>query len=404
MSAIDEISDFELKATLERFVLASRLPTAPELVGAEHFATPELHDLGRAGATADKAQRTAVIAALAEALGDMAPMGAARTAVFIGAAIEGGFDAAVSAPAIAARFTRWVDELHAIFHRASDDAQFESLLELAASDEERELTAASELMGRGVVAHLRAHAPSRERLRADGAFRERLDRLAGIDAACHWVNELMQMSSGRLIVLLPFLNRGFDVVYENIIWNFQLFSLLQDALAQQPGGIAGAERLPPSKLALYRGEFDAPRDPVGGGGGGNSRAADNEACFHFGNLRATSPEIDLGSMVFGEPGPESIPAVDGARVLILWPLRMARCWNGFTATPIQGVLSDVRVERELPGEELAKWITQLGVGADRKIKAPGTAGPRGIRRQIPPTKHGEERVNTGARRPWWKFW
>jgi hypothetical protein len=400
MSAIDEISDFELKAAVERYVLASRLPTAPELVGAEHFATPELQDLGNVGAKADKAQRRAVIAALAESLDDMVPMGAARTAVFIGAAIERGSDASVSAPAMADRFTRWVNELDAIFRRAPEDADFESLLELAASDEERELAAASELMGRGVVAHLRAHAPSRERLRGDAAFREKLEGMAGMDAACHWVNELMQMSSGRLVVLLPFLNRGFDVVYENIMWNFQLFSLLQDALAQQPGRIVGAERLPPRKLALYRGEFDAPGDP----GRDNARAADNEAGFHFGTFRATSPEVDCGSMVFGEPGPESIPNVDGARVLILWPLRMARCWNGFTPTPIQGVVSDVRVERELPGEELAKWIAQLGVNADRNVKATDRVGHKNVRQQVVPIGQSDQRATGRARRPWWRFW
>lgn len=180
---------------------------------------------------------------------------------------------------------------------------------------------------------------------------ERLAELAaGLrDSDAHWLDVLLgaQMDA-EWLVLCPVEGRGFRVVLDGIVGNFDLHALLADALV--PRGIAG-ERNPIDVIARVRGETSvSSRDFVAGAWNLYTARA---AGFDLSDPRAAP----VGTWIWGEGLPRDVPAVDGVRTLLVGPPAYARTWSiprTFSALPAR-----IDVARELGREEVEAALEGL---------------------------------------------
>ncbi|PSK98909.1 hypothetical protein CLV63_104133 [Murinocardiopsis flavida] len=148
------------------------------------------------------------------------------------------------------------------------------------------------------------------------------------------VRALLRMAEATSAVVLDRASgRGFRVLFEGIGDNFQLHTLLADALVGGQGrGLAG-ERPDPRWTASF---VDSDPDPAAGvvHGWWNMVTAD-------------------GSWVWNEGVPADIPMVEGERVLVLEEQPYERTWNAGRVHPqVRGWLD---VDEELTPAEAATW-------------------------------------------------
>ena len=127
--------------------------------------------------------------------------------------------------------------------------------------------------------------------------------------------------------------RGFQVFFEGIGDNFQLHTLLADALVGEEGqGLSGPRPDPRWTAAFTSADPDPEAGPVRG----------------WWNLLALD-----GSWVWNEGVPGDIPTSEGEHVLVLGRQPYPRVWNAGRRHPhVRGWLD---VDRELFGEELDRW-------------------------------------------------
>ncbi|MFC4562292.1 hypothetical protein ACFO4E_10540 [Nocardiopsis mangrovi] len=148
------------------------------------------------------------------------------------------------------------------------------------------------------------------------------------------VRALLRMSEATSAVVLDRASRrGFRVLFDGIGDNFQLHTLLADALVGPEGrGLAG-ERPDPRWTASFR---DADPDP------------DARVVRGWWNLVALD-----GSWVWNEGVPADIPTSEGEHLLILDEQPYPRSWSAGRRHPhVRGWLE---VEAELPAEEAERW-------------------------------------------------
>lgn len=164
------------------------------------------------------------------------------------------------------------------------------------------------------------------------------------------VAELLRMSEvSRVLVLDRATWRGFRVRFDGVSDNFQLHTLLANALIGKEGCRLPGTRPDPRWVAA---SLDASVDPL----------AD-----------VVRGEWDLvggdGTWVGNEACPGDIPEVDGERVLILEPQSLLHSWRAGRRHPhITGVLA---VLEELHPDEAAAWWARMHpTGAVRHPQAP----------------------------------
>ncbi|MFC3997526.1 hypothetical protein ACFOVU_16455 [Nocardiopsis sediminis] len=148
------------------------------------------------------------------------------------------------------------------------------------------------------------------------------------------VRALLRMAEATSAVVLDRASRrGFRVLFDGIGDNFQLHTLLADALIGPEGrGLAG-ERPDPRWTASFR---DADPDP------------DARVVRGWWNLVAAD-----GSWVWNEGVPADIPTSEGEHLLILDEQPYARSWSAGRRHPhVRGWLE---VEAELSAEEAERW-------------------------------------------------
>jgi hypothetical protein len=276
-----------------------------------------------------------------------APRGAGFLAVWLGGGVENGADPEPAIPHLVTALLKWSRTIS--LPENDEDSAGE-----AVADEET--LAGLEWLGQGLVAHL-ARCPA---ARAAYATREdvlaELERVEQVSVGCLWVRELLSKRSGTLIVIHVAGRKGVRVGYENISKCFHLFTLLQAALA---GRMPGARRVPAGTVAIARGERDG--------------EASDSAWWHYGP--GTVPEANVVASIWGEAGPESIPAVDGEQVMLLWPPQLAgRSWDAnFFLPRIEAAPARVHVIEDLSPEELGLWWAKL-------------------------------KLSTAVPKPWWRLW
>lgn len=164
------------------------------------------------------------------------------------------------------------------------------------------------------------------------------------------VAELLRMSEvSRALVLDRASSRGFRVRFDGVSDNFQLHTLLADALIGKEGHRLPGTRPDPRWVAA---SLDAAVDPL----------AD-----------VVRGEWDLvggdGTWVGNEASPGDIPLVDGERVLVLEPQSLLHSWRAGRRHPhITGAFT---VLEELHPDEAASWWSRMHpAGAVRHPQAP----------------------------------
>jgi hypothetical protein len=282
------------------------------------------------------------IAEAAEALRTLPPQGAAFLAVAIGAAVEGGSNADLSARAIVDLLLSWLPQLPI--------AEGEEAEQYTPTADEVNLLDAFKSLALSVVAHL-ARAPHlRATLAEDLTLLDRLAVLEAYSAGAAWIREMLLRISGSLILLHVPSGRGFQLQFRNIATCFHLFSLIQVAIGEQ---LPGGRKPDPIVAAAARGRT---KDKV-----------NDEAWWHYGDPRAA--KADLRHAIWGEALVREVPVIEGHRVMLLWPaILQGRAWDsGFFGPQLDALMPDVTLESELSTADCAAWFRTLGVRrADRK--------------------------------------
>ncbi|RNL81827.1 hypothetical protein [Halostreptopolyspora alba] len=178
----------------------------------------------------------------------------------------------------------------------------------------------------------------RAAVRADPELHAELTTLAGQLGWALWefedVSALLRIAQAvNATVLDRASGRGFQVRFDGISDNYQLQTLLADALVGQQGqGLAG-HRPDERWSAAYRGS-----------------ATDPEAPTVRGWWKLTAAD---GSAVADEDAPADIPTLDGERVLVLDEPDLTRTWTAGRQYP--QVTASLEVSHELSPHEAAQW-------------------------------------------------
>ncbi|WP_159945104.1 MULTISPECIES: hypothetical protein [unclassified Nocardiopsis] len=164
------------------------------------------------------------------------------------------------------------------------------------------------------------------------------------------VNELLRMAEADTALVLDRASwRGFRVRFDGIGDNFQLHTLLADALIGKEGRRVPGTRPDPRWTAAC---LDAPADPL----------AD-----------VVRGEWDLvggdGTWVGNEACPGDIPVLEGERVLVLEPQTLTHSWRAGRRHP--HIPGSLEVVEEIPSSEAAAWWSRIHpAGAVRHPLAP----------------------------------
>ncbi|RKS06365.1 hypothetical protein DFP74_1993 [Nocardiopsis sp. Huas11] len=152
------------------------------------------------------------------------------------------------------------------------------------------------------------------------------------------VAELLRMAEADSVLVLERASqRGFRVRFDGISDNFQLHTLLADALIGKEGRMLAGTRPDPRWTAAC---LDAPADPL----------AD-----------VVEGEWDLvggdGTWVGNEAVPGDIPVVDGERVLVLETQSLSHSWRAGRRHP--HIIGSLSVVSELPPDQAMAWWARV---------------------------------------------
>lgn len=183
------------------------------------------------------------------------------------------------------------------------------------------------------IARIRAELPARRALAEAAArvapVREDLDDLLGL---------LAVLDDERLVVLHRPTGRGFEVTISGVGENFQLQTLLAATLIgdSADGLLEGVRPDPAWVAAATDGSIEPPGGPI-------------EGQFNL---------VDgYGRWILHEGNPADIPVLDGRRVVVLDPAPYRQTWN--LGRPYCLMRAEVRLDRVLPADEAAGWLTRV---------------------------------------------
>ncbi|WP_343233393.1 hypothetical protein [Streptomonospora sp. PA3] len=232
-----------------------------------------------------------------------------------------------------------------------------------------------------------SQAEVRSTVRADAELRAELvavaNQLSGALAEFAEIRALLRMAEATSALVLDRASgRGFRVLFDGIGDNFQLHTLLADALIGPEGRGLPGRRPDPRWTAAFR---DAPPDPA-------ARVVEG-----WWNLVALD-----GSWVWNEGVPADIPTVDGEHVLVLEEQPYPRSWNAGRRHPM--VRGWLEVEEEIAAEEADAWWGRAAPAAARTPAeadpaAPGVAEPpqEPVPAPAPDTASGRDPTGAPAR-------
>ena len=204
------------------------------------------------------------------------------------------------------------------------------------------------------LAMLSRAATARQAARADGLLMERIEKVAPLHGGVGWLATLLAvLDDEELLVLHPALGRGYRVRISGVADNFQLHTLLADALIGDPdaGRLPGA-RPDPRVAAAAR---DREVDPA---------AETTTGAFNLVGWPGLRPDgaledeqKDGSHWIRGEGAPGDIPAFEGTRVVLLGPAPYSRGWNAGRLFPTMP--ADLRVVEVLNAAMVQQWLQRI---------------------------------------------
>ncbi|MGI5521426.1 hypothetical protein ACQEUX_10750 [Micromonospora sp. CA-259024] len=177
---------------------------------------------------------------------------------------------------------------------------------------------------------VRAVLPDRPRLTAAvGAMREHI-------GTAHWLyGLLLVLDDEPLVVLHRATRRGFRVTISGVGDNFQLHTLLADALiGDEAQGLVPGQRPSAAEIAA---------------------ASDGEDLAPAGGIRGNFNLVDAhGEWIWNEGRPADIPKLEGRRVVVIDPPPYPRSWNAGRPYPL--MRPTVTLDGMLPADEAGHWL------------------------------------------------
>jgi hypothetical protein len=215
-----------------------------------------------------------------------------------------------------------------------------------------------ESFSRAAVAMLSRSIEARKASQSRTALRAALDELGGQYGHAGWLWVMMQVLDDEpILVLHPGEGKGFRVRISGLAHNFQLHTLLADALIGRfPGRwLRGARPT--------RAEIEAARDGAVREGGPSAHGV-----FNLWTWRGLKPNGTLRDAmsnsaywVWNEGVPADIPPFEGTRVVLLGPPPYPRSWTAGRAFPVMA--GDLRVEHILTRDEVCDHLGRIAASA-----------------------------------------
>ncbi|HTE49491.1 MAG TPA: hypothetical protein VK698_01375 [Kofleriaceae bacterium] len=150
------------------------------------------------------------------------------------------------------------------------------------------------------------------------------------------------------LILFPVLGRGFRVVVDGVVSNFDLHALLAEALV--PQGVPGTSN-PPDVMAVLRGEAsECRRNHVAGSWnlyGWRAAAHDLREPRH----------VPHALWVWGEGQPRDVADFDGEKTLLIGPAAFERSWNA--GRTFSALRARVDLGEELPAGQVREILQRL---------------------------------------------
>ncbi|HTR52784.1 MAG TPA: hypothetical protein VMJ10_18850 [Kofleriaceae bacterium] len=205
------------------------------------------------------------------------------------------------------------------------------------------------------VACLTRHRALLERATKDAELRRVAAAMRRSDA--RWLHVLLGVLLGaEAIVLDPASGRGFRMVLDGIVSNFDLRALVEDALLER--GLPGT-RNPPDVLAVVRGDADtASRTYVTG--------AFNLYTYRGAQFDVGSPkDIPLVDWIWNEGVPDDVPRIDGKLVVLVGRQGPRRTWD--LGRSFSALRARVDVAEELAKGEVDAWLARCRAAAEDAV-------------------------------------
>jgi hypothetical protein len=267
----------------------------------------------------------------------LSPAGTAWMAIVFGALIENGAAPNQSGLIVIQLLDSWLSQLPVI-----DDDEGKERPEL--NKRQQELIASLPLLCQAAVAHIARLPELRQRLRDDPFFCRKLTDAENYSYGASWLVSLLERESGQLILIQPLSKKGFELRYENVTNCFHLFSLIQGVVGSR---FDGAQRSKGDVLSVARGQ------------GRDLGALLDDAWWHYGDPRSMTANIK--ATIWGEAFVSSIPAIEGKRVILLWPpILDGRNWGSdFFGPQIDAAPPDLIIEKELTATDVDSVLDQI---------------------------------------------
>jgi hypothetical protein len=217
---------------------------------------------------------------------------------------------------------------------------------------------------KGAIAHLSKSKPLRALARENAVLAETSRALDAETGNTSFLSVMLSvLDDERLIVLHPAERKGFAIRISGIADNFQLHTLLADALIDDAnaGFLVSAKPALEVVAAARDGEIPAARITAKG-------------VFNLWGwpaLRAdgTLPmaQADTAGRIWNEGNPADIPTFDGRRVLLLGSPSYEQTWNAGRLFP--RMAGELSLEQTLTTDAVRDWLTRL-VAASKLERRP----------------------------------
>jgi len=322
-----------------------------------------------AGRTVDHAARDDALRRMAAAIASAEIRRASLIASAGGTLVEDGTDPLIALDAVLARLKdtlptalafeeacRAAAEADGTAIGENDDAYIETYAPhvSAARPELGYAWGALDLLCPPALAMLSRSILGRQAARADGLLMERVEKVAPLHGGVGWLVTLLGvLDDEELLVLYSALGRGYRVRISGVADNFQLHTLLADALIGDPdaGWLPGAPPDPRVAAAARDREVDPAAETAAG-------------AFNLVGWPGLRPDGTLedeqehsSHWIWGEGAPRDIPAFEGARVVLLGPAPYSRGWNAGRQFPTMP--ADLRVVEVLDPATVQQWLQRI---------------------------------------------